>query len=274
MIEIPEATTLASQIAREFQGKRAVTVIAGHTPHGFAFYNHDTQTYPDMLNGKTLSAVNPLARLVELVFEDMHFVIGDGTTPHYLTSEDKDPDKHQFLARFEDNSGFYCTVRMYGEMSVYPLGESDNHYYLVARDKPSPLGKEFTRDYFQTIVDEAGSKTSAKALLATEQRIPGLGYGCLQDILFNAGIHPQRKLLDLGISDLDTLYSCVTEGLADMTAKQGRDVEKDLYGDPGGYRTILSSKTKDDPCPQCGSSIVRKAYLGGNIYFCPVCQPL
>jgi formamidopyrimidine-DNA glycosylase len=35
---------------------------------------------------------------------------------------------------------------------------------------------------------------SAKAFLATEQRIPGLGNGVLQDILFTAGIHPKRKM--------------------------------------------------------------------------------
>jgi len=27
-------------------------------------------------------------------------------------------------------------------------------------------------------------------------------------------------------------------------------------------------------CPVCGAAIVRQAYLGGNVYFCPVCQPL
>jgi len=274
MIEIPESVTLNKQITREFKGKRVAQVEAGQTPHGFAFFSHDTAMYPEMLEGKTLDKVNSLGGNVEMIIEDMHLVLGDGMTPRYLSPEDEAPTKHQFLIRFEDNSGFYCTVRMYGAMSVYPFGESDNFYYLVARDKPSPLSKQFTRAYFQAIVDEASPKTSAKALLATEQRIPGLGNGVCQDILFNAKVHPQRKLQTLEDAHIDTLYSCVTQGLADMTAKQGRDVEKDLYGTPGGYQTILSNKTKDDPCPLCGSTIVRKAYLGGNIYFCPTCQPL
>jgi len=274
MIEIPESITLTKQIAKEFKGKRVSRVVAGYTPHGFAFFNHDPAMYPEMLGGKTLDEVNSLARLVELVFGDMHFVMGDGSTTHYLSPDDEDPQKHQFLIRFEDGSGFYCTLRMYGDLSIHPFGESDNFYYLVTKQKPSPLSTEFTRAYFQAIIDEAGLKTTAKALLATEQRIPGLGNGVLQDILFNARIHPQRKLQDLEDSDLDTLYTCIVEGLADMTSKQGRDTEKDLYGVPGGYKTILSNKTFSDPCPLCGSSIVRKAYLGGNVYFCPVCQPL
>ena len=59
-----------------------------------------------------------------------------------------------------------------------------------------------------------------------------------------------------------------------MTRAGGRDTEKDLYGQAGGYRTILSRNTLDKPCPVCGGALIREAYLGGNIYFCPVCQPM
>ena len=52
----------------------------------------------------------------------------------------------------------------------------------------------------------------------------------------------------------------------------GRDTEKDLFGKPGGYRTILSSKTLTYPYRVCGSGLKREAFLGGNIYFCPECQ--
>jgi formamidopyrimidine-DNA glycosylase len=57
-----------------------------------------------------------------------------------------------------------------------------------------------------------------------------------------------------------------------MAAGGGRDTEKDLFGCSGGYRTVLSGKSKDCPCPLCGSIIVRESYLGGNIYYCPTCQ--
>lgn len=274
MIEIPECVTLSEQFAQAFLGKKLETVVAGHTAHGFTWYNYDHTQFSELLSGKALSRVRGLGGYIELVFEDVYLTLNDGATPHYLAPEDTEPEKHQLLIRFEDGSGFYCTVRMYAGIQLHPLGESDNIYYLAARDKPSPLSNQFTRKYFQNIVEEAGGKLSAKALLATEQRIPGLGNGVVQDILFTAGINPQRKLSDRDDQDLDTLFSSVTTVLAEMTAKKGRDTEKDLYGIPGGYQTILSNKTKDEPCPQCGSRIVKKAYLGGNVYFCPVCQPL
>jgi formamidopyrimidine-DNA glycosylase len=59
-----------------------------------------------------------------------------------------------------------------------------------------------------------------------------------------------------------------------MAEKGGRDTEKDLFGNAGGYKTLLSKNTYKNPCPNCGNTIVKEAYLGGAIYFCPVCQPL
>lgn len=41
----------------------------------------------------------------------------------------------------------------------------------------------------------------------------------------------------------------------------------------GGYETKLSRKNIGY-CPHCGSPVQKTAYLGGNVYFCPACQPL
>jgi len=96
----------------------------------------------------------------------------------------------------------------------------------------------------------------------------------LQDILFNARIHPKRKLEELGDEQEESLFRSVKTTLKDMRDRGGRDTEKDLFNHSGGYRTILSKNTLPHPCLVCGSGLVRQAFLGGNIYFCPTCQPL
>lgn len=274
MLEIPESVTISKQIADTFLGKMVKHVHAGQSLHGFGWYHPEPEEYPLLLEGKKLTAVSSNGGQVELVFKNMNLVFNDGTTPRYVKAGGTLPKKHQLLITFEDGDSLVCTVRMYGGMMIYPDGKTDNEYYLVSVNKPSPLAKKFDREYFQKIVDEVDPKLSAKALLATEQRIPGLGNGVLQDILFNARIHPQRKLTTLSSEDFDTIYDSVKHTLKDMADKGGRDVEKDFYGEPGGYKTILSNKTKDEPCPRCGDLIVKKAYMGGNVYFCPTCQPL
>ena len=59
-----------------------------------------------------------------------------------------------------------------------------------------------------------------------------------------------------------------------MTDKGGRDTEKDLFGNFGKYKTILSKNTYKNPCPNCGGTITKEAYLGGSVYYCQICQPL
>jgi len=50
---------------------------------------------------------------------------------------------------------------------------------------------------------------SAKAVLATQQRIPGLGNGVLQDVLWRAGVHPKRKLGTVSAAGREKLYGAV-----------------------------------------------------------------
>ena len=109
--------------------------------------------------------------------------------------------------------------------------------------------------------------------MAIEQRIPGLGNGVLQDILFQAHLHPKTKLQGLTEIQRNNLYWSIKNTLLQMAQQGGRNTEKDLFGANGGYHTILSNKTWQKPCPVCGGEIIRQTYLGGNIYFCPHCQP-
>lgn len=274
MLELPEAAAMAKQLKKAVSGKTVATVVAGHSPHKFAFFNGDPETYPDLLVGQTIRSAESHGGFVELVLDDVRLLMGDGVNPRYHPDDSAVPAKHQLLLGLNNGAFLVCTVQMYGAMMAFRPGEFDNPYYDGAVAKPSPLTGAFTKKHFRSLVDAAPDKLSLKGLLATEQRIPGLGNGCLQDILFVARLHPKAKVTSLSGDDVDRLCKTVVGVLKDMTAKGGRDTEKDLYGQPGGYRTLLSAKTFGKPCPGCGGTIERAAYLGGNVYFCQTCQPL
>ncbi|MDY4609320.1 MAG: DNA-formamidopyrimidine glycosylase family protein [Sphaerochaetaceae bacterium] len=274
MLELPESDVIASQLRERLLGRRISHVVAAASPHRFAFYTCDPQRYPAMLEGLSLSDVHAYGGLVELEIEDMRFVFGDGATIHYLQPGVEPPAKHQLLFRLDDGSHLVWTIQMYGSLGVFKDGTNDNPYYLVAKEKPSPLTGAFTEPWFASLVSATPSKLSVKAFLATEQRIPGLGNGTLQDILFNARLNPRTKLATLDDAQLKQLYACTQDTLQVMAKQGGRDTEKNLFGESGGYRTLLSAKTFTKPCPRCGHEIIRQAYLGGNVYFCPMCQPV
>jgi len=213
--------------------------------------------------------------MLEIKVDDTVLVFSDGVNLRFHRKDEKRPPKHQLLLEFEDLSALSASVQMYGGLWAFKDGEFDNIYYRQAKEKPSPLSDTFDKAYFDGLVSQPEvQKLSAKAFLATEQRIPGLGNGVLQDILYNAKIHPKKKLSSLTDSDLELLFSSVKNTLAEMTAQGGRDTEKDLFGTFGGYRTKLSKKSINKPCPICQTVIKKQSYMGGSIYYCEGCQKL
>jgi len=284
MIELPEAQTLARQLNEAYVGKTVTHVEALHTPHGFAFFSGDPQGYPAILEGLKVAQAVAYGGRVELRFcgTELRLSFNDGVNMRYLAPGEKRPVKHQFLLEFdtggsEGDAGcaMACTVQMYGFFPIY-TDEAEamkDFYNRVAVELPSPLSDAFDMACFNSLRASVEDKISVKAFLATQQRIPGLGNGVLQDILWRARIHPKRKLGSLSQGEWEGLFRCVKEILAEMTAKGGRNTEKDLYGQPGGYPCVLNAKTLALPCPVCGSAISRAAYMGGNVYFCATCQP-
>ena len=272
MLEIPEAKTIARQLNEAVVGKVIARAVAAASPHGFAWYSGDPALYGDMLAGKEATGAEAYGGRPELWAEDMRISFGDGVNVRYFAAHAKRPAKHQLLLEFDGGDAICCTVQMYGGLWAFPGGMNNDFYYTVAKEKPSPLSAGFDAAYFDSLLTDDAKKLSAKAFLATEQRIPGLGNGVLQDILWTAKIHPKRKMSTLSESDLETLYLTVKNLLSEMTAKGGRDTEKDLFGNPGGFITTMSKKNGGMPCPACGDIIRRMAYMGGNVYVCESCQ--
>ena len=97
-------------------------------------------------------------------------------------------------------------------------------------------------------------------MLTTEQRIPGLGNGVLQDILFNAGIRPKRELSTFGDLEKDDLFHNLKTTIPKKTFSEIRAAT-------GRFCPETPAK---NPCPNCGSEIAKEAYLGGVVYYCPV----
>lgn len=272
MLEIPEAVVLSNQIYEAFKGARIVEVVANKSPHKLAWYFGDPKYYGEKLMDLCLTSASAVGGQVDIQFGNMHVALSDGVNIRAFALEEKLPQKHQLLLSFDNGMRLVFSVQMYGGILVFEAGENQNPYYIVAQEKPSPLSLAFDEDYFRQMILSEKPSLSLKALLATEQRIPGLGNGVLQDILYEAHLHPKRKLASLSSDEKHMLYKSIKETLGEMVRLGGRNTEKDLYGKPCGYITKLCSKSHREPCYVCGDVIHKESYMGGSIYFCETCQ--
>lgn len=272
MIEIPESATISLQAESILTGKRIAKVIKATSPHRFTWYNGNPALYRNILVGREIESARGHGAFVDILCDnDTYISISDGTNLKYYTATEKYPVKHQLLILFEDKTCLAFTVSMYGSIFAYK-GQLQNVYHTGSLNSISPLNDAFNEAYFDSIFASVQKDMSVKALLGTLQRIPGLGNGVLQDIFFKAGIHPKRRISTMSDLERGDLFHSLKVTLCNMTDKGVRDTEKDFYGNWGKYRTLLSKKTYKEPCPICGSNIVKEAYLGGTIYFCPSCQ--
>ena len=275
MIELPEAIVLSNEINDTLSGKTIKNVTVAQSPHKFAWYFGDKENYHDLMAQKPIKKAYNQGGFVKIeIDEDIILLLSEGIRIRYLKEGETIPKKHQLLIEFTDNSCLVCSVQMYGGLVAFHDGDYDNDYYGAARKNPSPLTKAFDQIYFEELLSGVSNKLSLKAFLATEQRIPGLGNGVLQDILFNAKLHPKRKLNSLEEHTKMNLLTSVKNTLSEMVKKGGRDTEQDIFGWAGGYKTILSKNTVNTPCPHCKSLIQKQAYMGGSIYYCPECQKI
>lgn len=273
MIEIPEAYVISNQINEKLIGKKIKNVVVENNPHKMAWYFKDPNKYPEKLLNNTIKKSENYNGVIEIQLNEYKLGFNEGIKLRYFTDEKDMPKKHQLLLQFIDDSFLTASVQMYGGIICFKDEEFDNPYFLGNKEKPNPLNKDFNYKYFESLLSGIQSlKISVKAFLATEQRIPGLGNGVLQDILWNAKIHPKTKLELLTKDEIKILFDSIKSTLKEMADLNGRDTETDLYGEKGKYITAMSKNNKEKRCPRCGGNIIKKQYLGGSVYYCDSCQ--
>lgn len=272
MIELPEAITIGRQVDKTLAGRTITDVHNATHLHKFTFFNGDVALYRDMLMGKRVESAVGKGIFVDICLEDNYFLsIFDGIHMKYGDLGSKIPDKYQLLLTFDDETFVSFTTSMYG--GIYAFKDNlDNKYRILSLESISPLNSDFSEACFEKLIVGEKKNISAKALLASGQRIPGVGNGVLQDILFHAGIHPKRKIFSLGDNEKSALFRSLKNTLHAMTDGGGRNTETDFFGNKGRYKTVLSKNTYSQPCLQCGDEIRKEAYMGGSIYYCPTCQ--
>jgi len=275
MFELPEYTILVRQINKKLVGKVIKKGNLGNSPNKFVWYNCKHDEFTKLTRGKIIGKAKVQGRWLIVPLESgYNLVLGEcGGKILYHPADSELPKKYHLWLEFEDGSSFTATTQMWGAMELYEAGKEQERPYIKGM-RVTPVEKTFTFKYFSGLIDELlqGEKRSTKSLTTQDQLIPGLGNASAQDILFHAHLLPRRALSELSKGQRRDLYDSIVYTVREITDKDGRYDETDLFGNPGGYVRLMDSKAVGKPCPECGTKIQKMQYLGGACYFCPKCQ--
>ncbi len=140
---------------------------------------------------------------------------------------------------------------------------------------PEPLPDDFTPDRFRGLL--AGRRAQLKPLLLNQRVLAGLGNIYADESLFLARLHPLRLAASLTADETERLYHAIRHVLTQGIANRGTTISdyRDASGDKGHNQEALNAYgQRDQPCPRCGTPIVRLVVGGRGTHICPTCQAL
>lgn len=129
------------------------------------------------------------------------------------------------------------------------------------------LGPDAWRMGREAFMERArGRRGKVKCWLMDQSVMAGIGNVYSDEVLFAAGIRPDRSLSTMARADLDALYQALDRVLEAAVAA-GADPERL----PAGF--LVPRRRRGRACPRCGSQLQTAKVCGRTSYHCPHCQP-
>ena len=138
---------------------------------------------------------------------------------------------------------------------------------------PDPMEDSFTVEYLRRSL--GGRRSQIKPLLMEQRLVAGIGNIYVDEILYDARIHPRRKASTLSTEECRTLHAAIRENLEAGIEHRGTTVQfhRDLLNRPGEHQDYLRVFERGgQPCPGCGGKVAQEQVGGRTTYYCPGCQ--
>ena len=185
------------------------------------------------------------------------------------------PAKHtHVIFHFADRSTLYFNdVRKFGYLKLVHDAEVSRVKEL-AEYGPEPLDKNFTREVFVSQIQKR-PKGKIKQVLMDNKVVVGIGNIYSDEILFHAGIRPERRVLKISSQELEKIYKNIRPVLEKAISAKGSSVGDFVrtdgsWGTMGKFHFVYGRK--GEKCKKCGR-IIESIKLGGRTgSFCPKCQ--
>lgn len=117
----------------------------------------------------------------------------------------------------------------------------------------------------------AGRSRQLKSLLLDQGVLAGIGNIYTDESLFRAGFHPNQISSTLSSAEVRRLYDAVSTVLHEAVDAQGANIDGVFKA---GSFVVSVYGRQGDPCPRCGSTIIKFRSGQRGTHVCPHCQLL
>ena len=204
--------------------------------------------------------------------------VGTGWVPENVKSPLNDPFNRFIHVIFNFTNGkslAFSDARKFGKMTLVDTNEihSSKHLNNIG---PEPLEKQFTVENFKSKIIKK-PKGKIKTVLMDQSVIAGIGNIYSDEILWKAGIHPEKRVTKITETEIKKIFKAMKEILKKGIYFGGDSMSdyRNIEGLPGKFQLKHKAYKKvGERCEKngCSGIIVRKKINGRSAHFCPVHQ--
>jgi len=287
MPELPEVETIRIGLSRLIIGK-TFKAVTHNTPKSFPNAEADVEQF---LIGASVVEVTRRAKVLlielsskysllihlkmtgQLVFQGKGVHFGAGHPNSALVSELPVPST-RVIFTFTDNSQlFFNDQRKFGWVRLMPTAEIPQLDFFK-RVGPEPLSDGFTWQIMKERLLRR-KNTNIKAALLDQSVVAGVGNIYADETLWGAKIHPSAIVRNLTDKNFKDLYKSL-QAILRLSLSKGGSTDKhyvDAEGKKGNYLSFANVfRREGQPCPRCGTTIIKTRVAGRGTHLCPHCQ--
>lgn len=272
MPELPEVETVRRALEPHLLQK-TITQVKIHNPQVIAAPS--PERFISGVTGQKLADFTRRGKFLRLLFDS-----GDCLTIHLrmtgcltIAPQPAPLEKHtHVILSLDDGSDVrYEDVRRLGKLWFIKSGEEDTSGVRDLGVEPfdGAFNAAYLRDKCRT------GKKPVKSMLLDQSIVAGIGNIYSDEILFAAGIRPDRPCHSLTDNDFERLAAAIPERLAFFIEKNAIGFEEYVLSKGKDYRNTPFLRVYGKggaPCPVCGKTLQRTVIGGRSSVFCPHCQ--
>ncbi|MGD9798481.1 MAG: bifunctional DNA-formamidopyrimidine glycosylase/DNA-(apurinic or apyrimidinic site) lyase [Acidimicrobiia bacterium] len=276
MPELPEVETIRRDLEKEVVSRKIKTVEV----HGLRSIRRHTnkKQFIARLEDRKIDAVGRRGKNLLLSVGDDYLVVHLGMSGQLLRAAPKDPTaKHTHVVFTFTQGGQlrYVDPRTFGELYVVSKAGLAEEAPELAELGFDPVEDAVSWDLFGARL--IARRVKLKTLLMDQRFVAGIGNIYSDEILWNAGLRPDRGSETVSTQEVRRLYRSMGEVLQEAIKLRGSSLAdeqyRDLYGKVGNYQAEHKVYGREgQPCRRCRHTVQRMKWASRSSFFCPGCQ--
>ena len=280
MPELPEVQTIISDLVKKILHKKIIKVevrLKKITKNnikvlvGKSFVDilrRGKYIFIKINNGKYLAI--HLRMTGQLIYQKNKEIVAGG---HSEQKNDFDlPAKHTHVSiSFSDKSKlYYNDQRQFGYLEIIDQKKFDEYSERIGIE---PLSKEFNLEYLKEILKN--KKRNVKAFLLDQKYIAGIGNIYADEVLFSAGVRPDRNTSTLKKREIEKILSAIKIILKKAIDNRGTTFNNyvDADGNKGKFIKLLKVYNREgQQCVKCKNIIIKTKIASRGTRYCNKCQ--